>query len=166
MNFKSCLLIASFSAFALGGCSGEPNEPAAGSDPTSASKQGGKGSVDNAPVPQENSVGATPPARPTVPERFRGLFAMDRQACAEDYNYAPAFQNVRIEAQSVSFFETGGPVTNVQVDGEMAAITLRETVGDGEFTRAIYLAINPDGSVRYRQGKDQPSQNYVRCEGK
>lgn len=113
------------------------------------------------PLPEPDVGAAT--AQRTVPARFRGLFAVDRKACAEDYRYNPAFQNVTITARNVSFFETGGPVTNVAVQGDMAAITLRETVGDGEFTRAIYLALNRDGTVRYRPSTSEPSQTYVRC---
>ena len=104
-------------------------------------------------------------AKVIVPVRFRGLFAVDRKACAQDYSYNPAFQNVTIKARSVSFFETGGPVTDVNIQGDMAALTLRETVGDGEFTRAIYLALNRDGTVRYRPGRSEPSRTYVRCGG-
>ena len=100
----------------------------------------------------------------TVPTRFRGLFAIDEKACAQDYSYGPAFQNVTVSARSVSFFETGGPVTDVNIEGDMAAITIRETVGDSETTRAIYLAINPDGVVRYRAGDSEQSKDYVRCE--
>ncbi|MGB3721447.1 MAG: hypothetical protein WA979_01350 [Pacificimonas sp.] len=102
-------------------------------------------------------------AGPTVPTRFQGLFALDKKACAEDYNYAPAFQNVAIEARRVRFFETSGPITAVNVERNKAAITLRETVGGGEFTRAIYLALNPDGTIRYRPGRSEPSRTYVRC---
>ena len=112
------------------------------------------------------AVGAEPTqASITVPARFRGLYAADRRACENDYNYAPAFQNVTVKARDVSFFETGGPVTDVNVQGNNIAITLRETVGDGRFTRAIYLALNDDGTVRYRQAGTGPVKTYVRCAG-
>ena len=107
----------------------------------------------------------TAAARPTVPARFRGLYALDRKACAEDYSYAPAFQNVTVKARDVNFFETGGPVTDVNAEGDSVAITLRETVGDGQFTRAIYLALNDDGTVRYRPGSGADVKTYVRCGG-
>ncbi len=99
---------------------------------------------------------------PVVPEKFRGLFALDRKACAEDYSYSPAFQNVRIGAREVSFFETGGPVTDVNASGNAVAITLREQVGDGQFSHAIYLALNGDGTVRYKSAKEA-SKIYVKC---
>lgn len=101
-----------------------------------------------------------------VPARFRGLFAPDRRACAEDYTYNPAFQNVHVLANEVSFFETGGPVTDVRVDGDNVAITLRETVGDGVFTRTLYFALNRDGSVRYRADRSEPVRTFVRCESR
>ena len=113
--------------------------------------------------PARNPGDGTAAAKPTVPARFRGLFAVDRKACEQDYSYNPAFQNVTVEARSVRFFETGGPITDVNIQGDMAAITLRETVGDKEFTRAIYLALNRDGTVRYRPGRSEPSRTYVRC---
>lgn len=114
-------------------------------------------------APSRKSGGGVAAVGPTVPVRFRGLFAVDRKACAEDYTYSPAFQNVTVKARSVSFFETGGPVTNVNIQGDIAAITLLEIVGDGKFTRAIYLALNRDGTVRYRPGKSEPSRTYIRC---
>ncbi|MGB3740399.1 MAG: hypothetical protein WA948_13740, partial [Pontixanthobacter sp.] len=100
---------------------------------------------------------------PTVPARFRGLFAPDRKACEEDYNYGPAFQNVTIETQRVGFFETGGPVTDIEVDGDRAAITVLEKVGPGEAKRAIYLNLRPDGIVRYRPSASEPVRDFVRC---
>lgn len=110
------------------------------------------------------TAGAEPsPASVTVPERFRGLYAADRRACEEDYSYNPAFQNVTVKAHDISFFETGGPVTDVNVQGNSIAITLRETVGDGRFIRAIYLALNDDGTVRYRPERNGAVKTYVRC---
>ncbi|MEW4449168.1 hypothetical protein [Qipengyuania sp. JC766] len=102
-------------------------------------------------------------ASTTVPERFRGVYAPDRQACALDYTYNPAFRAVTVGASEVSFFETGGPVTDVVADGNSVAITLRETVGDGESTRAIYLALNADGTARYRPGSGEPVETFVVC---
>ncbi|RJY08893.1 hypothetical protein [Aurantiacibacter aquimixticola] len=106
------------------------------------------------------------PARTTatVPERFRGLYALDRQACEQDYTYARAFQNVTVEANRVRFFETGGPVTDLNIDGDSIAITLREMVGDDESERAIYLALEEDGSVRYRPSNDAEISPMVRCQ--
>ncbi|WP_022673361.1 hypothetical protein [Novosphingopyxis baekryungensis] len=101
----------------------------------------------------------------TVPVRFQGLYALDERACAEDYNYAPAFQNVTVQSDRVSFFETGGPVTDVNVNGDNVAITLRERVGDSVSTRAIFLRLNGDGTARYRAGSDEPVESYVRCGG-
>lgn len=121
------------------------------------------GSADEAPAPPQRSSRDEATVGSTVPVRFRGLFAVDRKACAEDYTYNPAFQNVTVKARSVSFFETGGPVTSVNIQGDMAAITLRESVGDGVFTRAIYLALDRDGTVRYRPSKSEPVRRYVRC---
>ena len=118
---------------------------------------------DSAPDSASDTAPDTADA-PIVPPRFRGLFAADRKACAEDYAYNPAFQNVTIKARSVNFFETGGPVTDVNIAGDRAAITLRETVGDGKYTRAIYLALNRDGTVRYRPGKSEPPRIHVRCD--
>ena len=108
-------------------------------------------------------AGTSANAAPSVPARFRGLFAPDRKACANDYEYAPAFQNVTIEARRVGFFETGGPVTDVEVDGDRAAITVLEKVGPGEAKRAIYLSLRSDGTVRYRAGTSQPVRDFVRC---
>ena len=106
---------------------------------------------------------ARPPLR-EVPIRFRGHFAPDRKACAKDYTYAPTFENVEVFADRVSFFETGGPVTNVQVDGDAAAITLRETIGDNEVVRAIYLALDGDGTARYRPGRNEDVRDMVICQ--
>lgn len=122
------------------------------------------GSSDEQPNSARREAGAGVVANEaTVPARFRGLFALDRKACAQDYNYNPAFQNVTVKARSVSFFETGGPVTDVNANGDSVAITMLETVGDSQAKRAIYLAINSDGSVRYRPGSSEPSRTYVRC---
>ncbi|RPF71830.1 hypothetical protein [Aurantiacibacter spongiae] len=107
---------------------------------------------------QQTAQGAT-----TVPVRFRGLYAPDARACAEDYTYQPAFQRVRIGADEVSFFETGGPVTNVDVEGEHIAITLRERIGDTETLRDIYLALTGEGTARYRPGDGEPVRQVVRC---
>lgn len=122
-----------------------------------------KASSDQSSSPSREPADTIATGRAIVPLRFRGLFAVDRKACAQDYRYNPAFQNVTITARSVSFFETGGPVTDVNVEGDRVAITLRETVGDSQFTRAIYLALNRDGTARYRPGKSEPSRTYVRC---
>lgn len=101
----------------------------------------------------------------TVPPRFRGLYAPDRRACEQDYNYAPAFQNVHVMAERASFFETGGPVLNISVDGNTITINMREYVGDGSSERDIYLALEGDDLARYKRGQSQPSQHYVRCSG-
>ena len=98
-----------------------------------------------------------------VPERFRGLYAADQRACAGDYSYNPAFLNVTVNAREVSFFETGGPVTNVNVSGDSIAINLRETVGDHEAVRAIYLALVDERTARYRASASEPVKLYVRC---
>ena len=108
---------------------------------------------------------AVTPRMTTVPARFRGLYALDQKACAADYTYQQAFQNVTVKADSVNFFETGGPVTDVNVNGDSIAITLRETVGDNVATRAIYLALNPDGTARYRADRTAMVRKYVRCQG-
>lgn len=130
---------------------------------SSAQNRSSQTSANPPESPSREPGAGNPAAKMTVPTRFRGLFALDRNACAQDYTYNPAFQNVEIMARSVSFFETGGPVTDVNIQGDMAAITLRETVGDSQTTRAIYLALNADGTVRYRAGKSEPSQTFVRC---
>lgn len=127
----------------------------------SEARSQGSGNQANSPRRQAEDGGAAIEA--TVPPRFRGLFAVDRKACAQDYNYNPAFQNVTVTARSVNFFETGGPVTDVNVEGDSIAITMLETVGDGRTKRAIYLAINRDGTVRYRPGTSEPSRTYARC---
>ncbi|TPW27716.1 hypothetical protein [Pararhizobium mangrovi] len=100
----------------------------------------------------------------TVPARFRNLYALDRQACAEDYNYQTAFQNVRVRAKTVNFFETGGPVTKTEVRGNSIAITLDETVGDNTTRPTISFALNDDGTARYRAGQNEPVRAVVRCE--
>ena len=53
-----------------------------------------------------------------------------------------------MNADTVGFFETGGPVTDARVDGDAAAITLRERVGDHEAARAIYLRLTGPEAVR------------------
>lgn len=111
----------------------------------------------------QQTQGSTQANAATVPERFRGLYALDRRACAEDYTYNPAFQNVRVNARDVGFFETGGPVTDVNVDGDTIAITLNEKVGDATNSRAIFLRLTGDGTARYRAGRDEPVRDYVRC---
>lgn len=113
--------------------------------------------------PGEGASGAPAPA--VVPARFVGLYAPDRTACAEDYEYAPAFRNVRVGPREVRFFETGGPVTDVNVEGDQIAITLRERIGEGETTRAVYFALNGDGTARYRPGRTEPPAVFVRCPG-
>ena len=138
----------------LGACSAErtpPTAPVPGPTPPSSSD-----------VPSPPASGGS--AQPTeVPARFRGLYASDQRACAEDYSYNPAFLNVTVNARDVSFFETGGPVTNVNVSGDSIAITLRETVGDGQFDRAIYLALVDERTARYRPSASEPVKLYVRC---
>ena len=98
-----------------------------------------------------------------VPERFRGLYAQDRRACERDYTYQPAFRNVTINARDVVFFETGGPVIAMNVDGDAIAITVRETVGDTVTIRAIYLRLIDKSTVRYRPGRGEPVETRVRC---
>lgn len=100
---------------------------------------------------------------PSVPARFQGLFAPDKRACAQDYTYNPAFQNVTVTPDEVRFFETGGPITHLSVNGDAAALTLRETVGETTQTRAIFLSLNADGTIRYRASESDPVQTYVRC---
>ena len=134
-------------------------------DSSAAQDRGSQTSANRPTSPSREPGDGAAVAKVIVPVRFRGLFAIDRKACAQDYSYNPAFQNVTIKARSVSFFETGGPVINVSIQGDMVAITLRETVGDKKFTRAIYLALNRDGTVRYRPGRPEPSRTYVRCGG-
>lgn len=161
LRISSCIAIVS--AFALGACSAENGDEAASSDaPAQSVSDTIPGQGDLASEASDQAVMAD---QSTVPERFRGLFAIDQKACAQDYSYAPAFQNITIEAQEVLFFETGGPVIDVNVDGDAAAITLLEAVGDEEAPRAVYLALNADGSVRYKAGESEPSRNFVRCEG-
>ncbi|MBH9537778.1 hypothetical protein [Novosphingopyxis sp. YJ-S2-01] len=92
-------------------------------------------------LPSSDKNDGSPQTAVTVPERFRGLYAPDRKACAGDNTYNPTFQNVEVKAHEVRFFETGGPVTHVGIDGDKAAITLQETVGDREAARAIFLAL-------------------------
>ena len=119
----------------------------------------------NTAAPQASPAGSAQPSSPAaiVPVRFRGRFAPDARACAPDFSYAPAFQTVTVREGDVSFFETGGPVTNVAVQGDNAAITLVERVGDSRTTRAIYLALEGDGRVRYRPDLSRPSRHFVRC---
>ena len=116
-----------------------------------------------APAPNTAAPDAGATEAIVVPARFRGRFAPDRKACGRDYTYSPAFQTVTVRRDGVNFFETGGPVTNVAVDGDSAAITVRERVGDRYAVRAIYLALEGDGAVRYRPGLSEPSRRFVRC---
>ncbi|MEB3414623.1 hypothetical protein VCJ71_00945 [Alteriqipengyuania sp. WL0013] len=100
----------------------------------------------------------------TVPTRFRGTFAPDRQACAEDYDYQPTFQNVDVAADRVQYFENGGPVQDVEVDGNSIAIDYLDTYGDQRTPQVIYLALEGDSAVRYRHSRTDPVRNYVRCD--
>ncbi len=117
--------------------------------------------IDDAEESQDIATG--PDAPREVPVRFRATYALDPGACRGDHEYAPSFQAVTVGRDRVNFFETGGPVTHVAVDGDAIAITLRETVGPAEHTRAIYLALNGDGTVRYRPGEGEDVRRYVTC---
>ena len=174
MTMKPLALPASHRAGQLAACSGRRAKRCRHTRPaTNGDRNGRHGTSEMGTVrpcqrlrTNRRAVVATPaPNLKTVPARFRGLYALDRQACAADYTYQQAFQNVTVKADSVNFFETGGPVTDVNVNGDSIAITLRETVGDNVATRAIYLALNPDGTVRYRAGKTAMVRKYVRCQG-
>ncbi|WP_343345783.1 hypothetical protein WJT74_00945 [Sphingomicrobium sp. XHP0239] len=119
-----------------------------------------------APPPDTTAAQApdnTPVSAPFVPDRFQGLFALDRRACEEDYTYQPAFQNVRVFANDVRFFENGGPVTDVDVDGPAAAVTLRDTYADGDVLRTLYLRDLGEERFRIRDGLSEQSRDYVRC---
>ena len=100
----------------------------------------------------------------TVPTRFRGTFAPDRQACAEDYDYQPTFQNVDVTADRVQYFENGGPVQGVEVDGNSIAIDYLDTYGDQRTPQVIYLALEGDSAVRYRPSRTEPVRRFVRCD--
>ncbi|WJY17975.1 hypothetical protein QQS45_10100 [Alteriqipengyuania flavescens] len=100
----------------------------------------------------------------TVPARFRGTFAPDRQACAEDYDYEPTFQNVDVTADRVQYFENGGPVRRVEVDGNSIAIDYLDTYGDQRTPQVIYLALEGDRAVRYRTSRTDPVRRFVRCD--
>ena len=101
---------------------------------------------------------------PTVPTRFRGTFAPDRQACAGDYDYQPTFQNVDVTADRVQYFENGGPVQSVEVDGNSIAIDYLDTYGDQRTPQVIYLALEGDSAVRYRPSRSEPVRRFVRCD--
>ncbi len=98
-----------------------------------------------------------------VPERFRGQYAQKAENCGPRFAAIPTQEPVTLRRQDVSFFETGGPVTHVEVDGDAIAVTLRETVGPDEHVRVIYLALNGDGTVRYRPGEGEDVRRYIRC---
>ena len=98
-----------------------------------------------------------------VPVRFRGTFAPDRRACAQDYEYQPTFQNVDVTADRVMFFENGGPVREVEVEGDNIAIGYLDTYADGSVPGTIYLRLDGDGSVRYRSSSSEPIRTFVAC---
>ena len=111
----------------------------------------------------ERSEPSASAASKTVPARFRATYAPDRRACDGHYDYQPTFQNVDVTADRVMFFENGGPVQNVNVNGDAVAITFLDTYADQSNRRVIYLRLNGDGSARYRSGPEQPVQTFVRC---
>ena len=110
------------------------------------------------------SAGSGGTSSATVPTRFRGTFAPDRQACAEDYDYQPTFQNVDVTADRVQYFENGGPVQGVEVDGNSIAIDYLDTYGDQRTPQVIYLALEGDSAVRYRPSRTDPVRRFVRCD--
>tara|TARA_B100000953_G_scaffold218041_1_gene180350 strand:- start:990 stop:1562 length:573 start_codon:yes stop_codon:yes gene_type:complete len=114
-------------------------------------------------LPSSDKNDGSPQTAMTVPERFRGLYALDRKACEGDHNYNPTFQNVEVKAHEVRFFETGGSVTHVRASGDRAAITLQENRGDREAALAIFLALNGDGTARYRSVQG-PVLTMIRCD--
>lgn len=119
--------------------------------------------VEQPPAQSTAEPAATTPDSVTVPDRFHGLFALDQRACAEDYKYQPAFQNIRVFGDEVRFFENGGPVTEVDLDGPAAAITLRDQYADGETVRTLYMRDLGGGCFSIRDGLSEQPENYVRC---
>ena len=107
--------------------------------------------------------GGNDSAASSVPARFRATYALDRQACAGNYEYQPAFQNIDVTADRVMFFENGGPVESVNVTGDNAAITYTDTYADQSTRQALYLRLNGDGTTRIRQGRSGAVRTFVTC---
>lgn len=69
----------------------------------------------------------------TVPERFRGTWAADADACASPGDES----HLAIRADEIAFHESSGPVTAVDVDGDRLAVAVRLT-GEGETWEATH----------------------------
>ncbi|QQN73522.1 hypothetical protein [Croceicoccus sp. YJ47] len=130
--------------------------------PTQTAAQDGETTTPDAPDAAPPSPGQPAPMT-DVPERFRGQYAQKAEDCGPRFAAIPTQEPVTLRSDDVRFFETGGPITHVEVDGDAIAVTLRETVGPDEHARAIYLALNGDGTVRYRPGDGEDVRRYIRC---
>ncbi|WP_133001006.1 hypothetical protein [Luteimonas arsenica] len=79
----------------------------------------------------------------TVPERFRGTWAADAAACA-----SPGHEShLAIRADEIAFHESSGPVTAVDTEGNLLAVTIRLT-GEGETWEATHgFELSADGQA-------------------
>lgn len=111
---------------------------------------------------QENGTTGTDDGA-TIPVRFRGRWAPAKDACAAPpYDNPQSFELIDIYADQISFFETQGAVEDVRVEGDRAAVTVAEQVGDTIARYAIYLALQQDGTLRYKNG-EADIRIFVHC---
>ncbi len=97
-------------------------------------------------APIADTGAGTPPADGlpgTVPERFRGTWAGDAAACASPGDES----HLAIRANEVAFHESSGPVTAVDTEGNLLAVTIRLT-GEGETWEATHgFELSADGQT-------------------
>lgn len=92
-----------------------------------------------------------------VPERFRGVWAQDAEACTR-----PAeLSRLEIDGDRIRFYESSGPVVAVDADGDTLQLTARLT-GEGETRDAPHaFTLSADGDTL----TDANGYVRVRCDG-
>lgn len=113
-------------------------------------------STDRADAPGTTAPDGDEDGGATVPSRFQGSYAADQAACDAPGNPT----QLDIEAGSISFHESSGPVT--AVSGGPSDITITaEVTGEGETREATYtFRLSEDGRTLTDRGG---GMERVRC---
>jgi hypothetical protein len=78
----------------------------------------------------------------TVPEQFRGEWNADVSACGTDLSDT----RLEIQANSISFWESSGPLTEIEQPDASELTATAELSGEGEvWTERLHFRLSPDG---------------------
>lgn len=111
------------------------------------------------PASSEEQSVADARMQATIPARFQGKWAEDRDAC----DFA-GHQVFNIRSSEIGFFESVGRVRDVRVNGDYAGATITEQYGDAPpATYAFYMALEGPDAMRVRYDK-RDSFDVIRCD--